>query len=83
MPRPPKTMVKYLSKPGKVPTEYVPQVYGQMLVCDLEAVHFYAYHPDMPAHYVLVRRDEKQLKALADKLEKFVGEMYELEEIFE
>ena len=55
-----------LEGPGR---EYKQQVQGQLWVGEFEAVHFWAYHPQMPTYHEPVRRDEPFI----EKLKKEVG----------
>lgn len=60
------THVAYLRK-GKLPTIYVQQVQGTMLVLDLSEYWFLSYHPDLEPLLIKVKRDDKLLK-LAEPL---------------
>jgi len=65
----PWTHVGYLlDGPGE---QYKPQVQGQMLVCNVEAVHFFSYHPNMPALHIVTERDESYCKILERRLNEF------------
>ena len=73
------THVQYLSD-GKLPTKYVAQVQGQMLVTGFKKWVFCSYHPDFPPLHVVVDRDEKFCEALESLLLKnckVVSERYE------
>ena len=59
---------------GKLPGNYRDQITFQMLICDLEAVHFWAWHPAcltsdkfQPFH-LYIERDPKACKVMAEKI---------------
>jgi hypothetical protein len=54
------THVGYL-RAGKMPTTYIQQIQGQMLVLELESMWFLSFHPDLPPFLIEVKRDEKLL----------------------
>lgn len=69
----PWTQLKYLLEgPGK---DYKPQVQGQMLVGDFERVHFFAFHPRMPAKHVPTEPDLPYTLTLMQALDDFLGEL--------
>jgi putative phage-type endonuclease len=70
----PHTHVEYLLN-GKVPTKYIPQVQGQMLITESEWCDFVSYHPLMPPVIVRVARDEKFIAALNEELDKLLNLM--------
>lgn len=51
--------------------KYRPQVQGQLLVGELEAVDLYAFHPQMPPVLLRTWRDEPYLRTLRDALDRF------------
>ena len=55
--------------------EYRCQVQGQMLVCGLDFVDRWAWHPELPPRLDRTGRDEKFIAALAVELEKFNEEL--------
>ena len=69
-----KTMVGYLLD-GKLPTEYILQVQGSLLVTGLDVWQFMAYCPNMPVLDIEVHRDEKLISRLKEELEKFVFDL--------
>ena len=69
----PFTQIGYLR--DGVGDKYRPQVQGQILVGDFERVHFYAYHPRMPAFGLTTHPDEAYLKLLARGLSQFCDEL--------
>ena len=75
----PATHDEYLLK-GRLPAIYKWQVYGQMLVCDLEGVWFCSYDPnDTEQLLVYIPRDEKMIDLLKDGLDKFLSDLHEME----
>jgi hypothetical protein len=65
----PWTQIGYiLDGPGE---DYKPQVQGELLVGEWDKVHFFSYHPRMPAKYIETGRDEAYLKLLEDALHAF------------
>jgi putative phage-type endonuclease len=75
----PHTHVAYLLA-NKLPSQYKPQVQGQMYVTERDWCDFMSYHPDMKPLLVRVHRDEEYIKILANLLDKFVLEMVEKRE---
>jgi len=73
------THVSYLLK-QKLPTQYIPQVQGQMWVCDREYCDFQSYHPDMKNMLIRVYRDEDYIRSLKNAVDIFVDEMLEKRE---
>lgn len=63
----PHTHVKYL-RAGKLPSEYKPQVMGQMWVMERDWCDFLSYHPDMPCLLIRVERDEEYINLLAEQV---------------
>ena len=64
------TLVGYYGK--DCPAKYVPQVQGQLWICEREWCDFYAYHPLLLPVLVRVERDEKYIKLLAEAVAEFV-----------
>lgn len=65
----PQTMVKYhLEGLGD---DYRAQVQGQILVGGFQAVHFYAFHPQMPPYHKITLPDRHYLMALQAALNSF------------
>ena len=52
------TMVGYLRAGNVLPSKYIPQVQGQLLITGREWCDFMAYHPDMTVLLVRVERDQ-------------------------
>lgn len=75
----PHTHVGYLLKES-LPNQYIPQVQGQMWVCDREWCDFMSYCPGMPPMIVRVNRDNKFIESLSSEVERFVEEMLEKRE---
>ena len=68
------TQVEYL-RAGVLPSIYIPQVQGQMLVMERGWCDFLSYHPDMKPLLIRVERDEKYIKLLHDALNEIVAEI--------
>lgn len=62
--------VEYLDK-GKLPTDYVQQVQGNLLVTGRDWWDFKSYYPGLPPLIVRVERDEDFLQALEYHLDDF------------
>ena len=74
-----KTHNRYLRQ-GKLPAEYRQQVYGQMLVCELDGVWFCSFHPDDDKQLLIyVPRDEAIIAELKTGLDKFLSDLHKLE----
>jgi YqaJ-like viral recombinase domain len=73
------THVAYLLK-QELPTKYIPQVQGQMWVCDSEWCDFQSHHPDMEPMIKRVYRDESYIRELKKAVDNFVDEMLEKRE---
>jgi len=72
----PHTHIKYLLD-NKIPTQYIPQVQGQLYVMDREWCDFMSYAPDIKPLIIRVNRDDVYIKKLSDAIEDFVDEMQE------
>ncbi len=66
---------------GVLPTKYIQQVQGSLLVTERDVWHFYSYHPDFREQLmVTVERDEKFIGLLKGHLERateLIGECVE------
>jgi putative phage-type endonuclease len=71
--------VEYLDK-GKLPTAYVQQVQGCMLVTGRSWWDFLSYYPGLTPLIIRVKRDEELIKALGYELESFCIDLDELTE---
>ena len=65
------THVEYLRE-GVIPSIYIPQVQGQMLVMDKQWCDFLSYHPDMKPLLVRVNRDDMYCALLHEALKELV-----------
>lgn len=72
----PHTHVGYLLK-GTLPTQYKPQVQGQLLIAERDWCDFMSYHPDMPPVRIRVNRDEAYIGKLETAMDKFVTQLLE------
>ena len=64
------THVSYLMA-GKIPTIYIPQVQGSMLVTGFKRWDFMSYYPGLKPLVVEVKRDDKYCDLLANALDSF------------
>ncbi len=64
------THVSYLLA-GKLPTEYVQQVQGSMLITGFQTWHFFSYYPGLPPLHVIVKRDDEFIGKLSAALDNF------------
>lgn len=64
------TSVEYLIA-DKLPTTYVQQVQGELLITGREWCDFMSYFPGLPPLIVRVARDEKFIKKMAEELDRF------------
>lgn len=61
---------------NRVPTEYKPQVYGSLWICDeIETWDFMSYHPDMKPFIITVTRDDEDYKNYIKALSKYLPEV--------
>jgi len=72
-----KAAVEYLVS-GTLPTAYVQQVQGQLLVTGREWCDFVSYYPGLPTLIVRVERDEVFVSKLRDALEAFCDKLDEV-----
>lgn len=68
------THIEYLLN-GKLPTAYIQQVQGQLLVTGRDWVDFVSYYPGIKPLMVRVERDEGFLVKLSDALSDFVNDL--------
>ena len=68
------THVEYLLN-GKLPTKYVQQVQGSMLISGRKWWDFMSYYPGLKPLVVRVERDEKFIAKLKSELDKFCNEL--------
>jgi len=71
------TAVEYLLG-GKLPTAYVCQVQGSMMVTGCESWFFMSYYPGMKPLIIEVERDEKLISILKEEVERFCFDVNEL-----
>lgn len=64
------THVAYLLA-RKLPTEYIQQVQGSMLITSFRQWHFISYYPGLPPLHVIVEWDEVFISKLSAELNKF------------
>ena len=73
------THIEYLIE-NKLPTEYVQQVQGQMLVTGRDWVDFMSYYPGLKPLLIRVERNDVFIISLRNELKKFCQELNELVE---
>ena len=73
----PWTQIKYLlsGQDERELWQYRCQVYGQMIVGNFEACHFYSYHPRMPPKYVCTIPEMAFMTTLRQALADFIGDL--------
>ena len=64
---------------GKLPTEHVPQLQGQLWIAEREWVDFVSYWPKARPFIKRVHRDEPYIKALAAAVDQFENELTTME----
>jgi hypothetical protein len=60
---------------GKLPSEHVAQVQGQMWVAGRDWCDFVSYWPRLPLFCIRVERDDKYITSLEQAVSDFVGEL--------
>ncbi len=60
---------------GKLPSEHVAQVQGQLYVSGRDWLDFVSYWPKLPLFCIRIERDEKYISGLKQALDDFVGEL--------
>lgn len=73
----PKTQVEYLLS-KKLPSVYVPQVQGSMLVTGFKQWHFMSYCPALPPLILEIERDEKWIEKCESELKSFNEELSDM-----
>lgn len=63
---------------GKLPSEHVAQVQGQLMVSGRDWCDFVSYWPRLPLFCIRVYRDEKYIEELNQAIAYFVGELDEI-----
>lgn len=53
------------------PDIYLPQIFGQMWICELEWVDFFSYYPRMPPVQHRIRRDPRRMAQMIRALRQF------------
>ena len=69
-----KTLVSYLTS-DTMPTEYIPQVQGELWVTDLDWCDFMVYHPLIGHKIWRVGRDEKFITHMSGAVNRFIERM--------
>ena len=60
---------------GSLPSDYIPQVQGNLYVTGREWWDFVSYHPQMPSDVIRIERDERYIGLLASSLDEFVEQL--------
>ena len=60
--------------------KYRPQVQGQLLIGEFEAVHFYSWNPNLPERHIVTLRDDKFIDTLDTLLDLFLEEVEQTED---
>jgi len=60
---------------NRLPPRYKWQVYGQMMICELQAIWFMSYYPGDDNLLIKVERDEEAIAELQVGLMKFMSEL--------
>jgi len=68
------THVSYLLE-NKLPTDYIQQVQGSMLIMGFDHYFFMSYYPGLPPLILKIERDEEFIAKLATELNKFTIEL--------
>jgi len=68
------THIGYLED-GKLPTAYIQQVQGSLMVSGRDAWHFMSYHPAIKEFMILVERDEPYIAIMRELVEEFDAEV--------
>jgi hypothetical protein len=68
---------------GGVPKKYIPQVQGQMWVCEREYCDLVIYHPKLKINIIRIEKDEEYVIKMAEYVAQFNEKLNELKEEFE
>src|SRR5690606_5723725 len=60
--------------------EYLPQVFGQIYVAELDHAELFSYHAQMPSALIKTERDQDRIAKLAEALARFVDNLDEMTE---
>ena len=68
---------------GQLPSAYRPQVQGCIWICEVDRWEFMSFDPRIPeasqSMILTVQRDDEYINALEEAIDRFVGEMVDLE----
>lgn len=64
--------IMYFDKHKKIPTDYVQQVQGQMMIAEREWCDLVFYHPDLPMLIIRSGQDQKVIAGLSDQLKAVI-----------
>ena len=71
------TQVSYLLL-NKLPTDYIQQVQGSMLITGFKKWWFMSYYPGLPPLILEIHRDEAFIEKLKKELDSFVNELVQI-----
>jgi hypothetical protein len=66
-----------------VPKKYIPQVQGQMWVCEREYCDLVIYHPKLKINIIRIEKDEEYIEKLSEYVAQFNEKLNGLKEEFE
>lgn len=73
----------YHAKHGRAPVDYIPQVQGQIWLCQRKWCDLYFYHPKLPELCIRVESDSDYQSTLAEQVEAVLSERDRLVQILE
>lgn len=65
-------MLLYHKKTGKIKPDYIPQLQGQLMICERDWVDIIFYHPDLPSLIVRHTSDTALQQLLKERLEEVI-----------
>lgn len=67
----PRVQIGYIQK-NEVPTQYIPQIQGNMWICGVDTWDFFAYHPRYRHVLITVERDCAFIRKLRECMDRFL-----------
>ncbi len=67
----PRVQISYIQT-GEVPSNYMPQIQGNIWICDAEYWDFFAYHPRYKHVLLRVDRDDEFIAKLSECMDQFL-----------
>lgn len=68
----------YYQRHGRIPTDYVPQVMGQLFICERAWCDLFFFHPELPALIARTSRDPAFNGALVTQIRSVIAERDDL-----